>query len=138
VTAAAAFGDTALTVQALPTALSSGDAATVLGSGPKSIPAGTAMGSKLNIDASGPGKLSPRIVTTNPAVCLLATDAIEDAAEHALSGYGVYVGGPVYENLLPDASGGPPATLAAGIKTELAAAAGVTGFGYFTYQDTTS
>jgi hypothetical protein len=102
------------------------DAAT----GKKIIPSGTAMGTLL-----GSGKMSPRVVTTNPAVGLLEGDAIEDDLVHSLSGYGLMVGGVVYENLLPDATGGPPAVLAAGIKTELQANCAM-GWQFEVYQDT--
>lgn len=95
-------------------------------SGKKVIPAGTAMGLLLGAGAG----MSPRVVTTNPAVGLLEGDAVEDELNAALSGYGLILGATVYENLLPDATGGPPATIAAGIKTELGAA-----FIYVVYED---
>ena len=85
------------------------DAAT----GKKVLPAGTVVGELL-----GAGKISPRVLTTNPATGILQTTAVQDAPEHALSGYGVYVGGVVYEALLPDAAGSPR-VLADAIKTEL-------------------
>jgi hypothetical protein len=88
------------------------DAAT----GKKVLPAGTVIGELL-----GSGKISPRVVTTNPATGILATTAIEGDRSAALSGYGVMVGGVIYEALLPDSSGSPK-VLAAAIKTELAAA----------------
>jgi hypothetical protein len=133
-TAAAVTGATTLTVAALPTALVDADVAYYWEPGaPKYVKGGTVMGELL-----GAGKISPRIVTTNPASCILLADAREDAVEDALSGYGILLGGPIYENLLPDATGGPPATLPAAFKTELAAAAGATGFGWHTYQDTTT
>jgi hypothetical protein len=81
--------------------------------GKKVIPAGTPVGELL-----GAGKISPRVVTTNPATGLLATTAVEDAPEHAKTGYGVYVGGVVYENFLPTSSGSPT-RLAAAVRTEL-------------------
>src|SRR5574338_461484 len=102
------------------------DAAT----GKKIIPSGTAMGTLL-----GSGKMSPRVDTTNPAAGLLIGDAIEDDLVHSLSGYGLCIGGTVYENLLPDSSGGPPATLDAAVKTELQANC-PRGFHFITYQDT--
>lgn len=89
------------------------DAAT----GKKVLPAGTVIGELL-----GNGKISPRVVTTNPATGILATTAIQDDRSAALSGYGVIVGGVIYEALLPDSSGAPK-VLAAAIKTELDAAA---------------
>lgn len=96
--------------------------------GKKVIPALTAVGTLL-----GSGKVSPRAADTNPAVALLATTAIEDEDSVAASGYGVFLGGVFYENLLPDATGGPPKTLPADIKAELAEAG--TGFAWRTYSD---
>lgn len=87
--------------------------------GARRIPAGTVVGTTL-----GSGKLRPRVVTTNPAVGILETDAVEDDKSAALSGYGVIRGGHVYENLLPEAAGGPPRVLADAVKTELRAAGG--------------
>lgn len=99
-------------------------------SGKKIIPSGTAMGTLL-----GSGKMSPRVVTTNPAVGLLEGDAVEDSLVDSLSGYGLIVGATVYENLLPDSAGGPPAVLASAIKTELQANC-PRGFQFEVYQDT--
>jgi hypothetical protein len=132
-TAIAALGATALTVAALPKALVSGDTATyagTVGSGPKVLKAGTVVGELL-----GSGKVSPRVVTTNPATGILVATAIQDDRSAALSGYGVYNGGNVYEALLPDASG-DPRVLASAIKTELATA-GCT-FQYEVYADDTA
>jgi hypothetical protein len=124
-------GATSVTVDALPTALASADAATYNTAprgGPKILPAGTCVGT-----LAGGGKLRPRVVSTNPAVGFLEAGAREDDRSASLSGYGVIIGGHLYENLLPDASGGPPATIAAGIKTELDAARAW--FSYETYAD---
>lgn len=98
--------------------------------GKKHIPAGTVCGELI----SGNGTISPRVVTTNPATCILTTAAYQDDPTAAATGYGTLKGGVLYENLLPDATGGPPKTLPAAFKTELAAAGC-----YFTweeYQDT--
>jgi hypothetical protein len=84
-------------------------------SGKKVLPAGTVVGELL-----GAGKISPRVVTTNPATGILKTTAIQDDPSAALSGYGVYEGGVVYEALLPQASGSPR-VLPSAFKTELAA-----------------
>jgi hypothetical protein len=117
-TAAAAAGAVTIAVRALPTALVSLDQAIVAGSGAKFLPAGTVVGTLL-----GSGKASPRIVTTNPAIGLLETNATDDPqAPDALSGYGIIVGGVIFENLLPEATGGPPKVLATAVKTELVAA----------------
>lgn len=99
--------------------------------GKKWLKAGTAVG-----DLLGTGKLRPRVVTTNPAIGLLETDAVEGELSAPLSGYGVMIGGAVFENLLPDATGGPPATLPAAIKTELQTAGVGTGWAFFPYVDT--
>jgi hypothetical protein len=127
-TAPAAIGAVTLTVAALPTALVSGDTATYAGtkgSGNKVLKAGTAVGELL-----GAGKIGPRVLTTNPAVGLLATTAVENDPVASRSGYGVIAGGIVYENLLPDAVAG---VVPAGIKTELAANS--KGFLFQTYGD---
>lgn len=129
-TAPAAAGATSLTTAAIPKALVSGDTATYAGtpgSGDKVLPAGTVVGELL-----GSGKIGPRVVTTNPATGILKTTAIENDRSAALSGYGVYIGGPIYEALLPQASGSPR-VLATAIKTELATA-GCT-FKYLPYLD---
>lgn len=99
--------------------------------GKKWLKAGTVVG-----DLLGAGKLRPRVVTTNPAIGLLETDAVEGEASAPLSGYGVINGGNIFQNYLPDATGGPPATLPAAIVTELSAAGVGPGFGLFTYTDT--
>jgi hypothetical protein len=96
--------------------------------GKKVLPALTAVGTLL-----GGGKVSPRVVTTNPAVGLLATAAVEGEDSAAATGYGMFVGGAFYENLLPDATGGPPKTLDADIKTELEENG--TGWVWRTYSD---
>jgi len=119
--AAAAAGATSLTVYALPTALVDADVGYWFPPGAKkALPAGLVVGEKIDLDAGGPGMISPRVVTTNPAFALLASQAVQDDPVAALSGYGVIVGGVIYEALLPDASGSPR-VLAAAIKTELAA-----------------
>jgi hypothetical protein len=129
VTVAAALGATALTTLAIPTALVSGDAAIVAGSGNKHLPAGTVVGSKL-----GNGLVSPRVLTTNPAIGILVSDAQENDLAAASSGYGVYRGGAVYENLLPDATGSP-AVLATAVKTELQTAGVSMGWRFEQYTD---
>lgn len=84
--------------------------------GKKVVYVGTVVGEIL-----GTGRVSRRVVTTNPAVGIMETTAVEGDPVAAASGYGIIIGGHLYENLLPDASGGPPKTLAAAIKTELRA-----------------
>lgn len=124
-------GATSVTVDALPTALADDDAATYNTKpphGPKILPAGTCVG-----ELAGGGKLRPRVATTNPATGFLEAGAREDDRSASLSGYGVIIGGHLYENLLPDATGGPPKTLAGAIKTELATALAF--ISYETYGD---
>lgn len=91
--------------------------------GSRVIPAGTVMGELL----SGAKTVSPRVVTTNPAVGILETDASENDPVAAKSGYGFIIGGAVYQNLL--AGGAPDATT----KGELNGAG--TGFAFLTYSD---
>ena len=95
--------------------------------GDKVLPAGTVVGELL-----GAGKVSPRVATTNPAVGLLATEAVENSKTAALSGYGLMVGGVFYENLLPDATGTPKVLLGA-VKTELSASG--SGYAFEQYGD---
>lgn len=124
---AAAAAATSITVDAIATALVDNDAATHIvtaGAGYKTLRAGTVIGELL-----GSGKISPRVDTTNPATGILETDATEDDKAASLSGYGVLVGGVLYENMLPDATGGPPKVLLSAIKTELATARA-----YFTFE----
>jgi len=84
--------------------------------GKKWLKAGTPVGNLL-----GSGKIGPRVDTTNPAIGLLRTNAVEGEPQAALSGYGVVRGNAVvYENMLPGASG-TPAVLDQDIKDELAA-----------------
>jgi hypothetical protein len=96
--------------------------------GYKFLPAGTIVGELL-----GGGKISPRVDTDNPATLVLETDAKENDLSAAASGYGCIDGGNLYENLMPDATGGPPRALASALKTELAAAG--CRFKFYTYQD---
>ena len=96
--------------------------------GKKVLPAGVAVGSLL-----GGGKVSPRVALTNPAIGFLATAAVEGESFAAATGYGLFLGGVFFENLLPDATG-TPKTLASAIKTELNASG--TGVAFRTYTDT--
>lgn len=94
------------------------DAAT----GKKHLPAGKIMARLADgqmIEFGGTDTSASPDETPTVAVGLLASDANEDAPAESLSGHGVYVGGVVFENLLPDASGGPPKALSAGEKTAL-------------------
>jgi len=53
---------------------------------------------------------------------ILISEANEDAPAEALTGYGILVGGVLYDNLLPDAAGGPPKTIGSTKKNALATA----------------
>ncbi len=128
VSADVAAGATSIPVEALDAAVTAGDTAVVPGTGPKMLKAGTAVGDA----ASTTGKLRPRVASSNVAIGLLATNAIENDRSAAQTGYGVIIGGAVYEALLPDAAGSPR-VLASGIKTELNAAG--TGFAFVLYAD---
>lgn len=129
-TAPALKGATSLAVAALAAQIESADTATYLvsESGKKVIPAGTIMA-----ELSG-GKMIPRSAVTGAetAKFILASYAVEGAEHNAESGFGRYIGGPVYENLLPDYGAGSLATW----KTELNTAGVGTGFAWKSYADT--
>lgn len=132
-TADAAVGATSLTVAAIPTALVAGDKATVAGSGVKRLKAGTVLSK-----ANGINQFIPRALkggSDGTASCVLLTDAEEGPLtvnsydNSGYTGYGQVIGGPVYENLMPDFSNAAWSTF----KTELASS-GCT-FYYQTYSD---
>lgn len=128
VTADAAAGAEALTVEAIPTALENDDEATyvVAGSLPKRVAAGSIMAQLSS------GLLIPRAAVTGAetSTCILETDAVQDDDEKVgNSGYGCIVGGVLYADLLPDAAHASIATW----KTELRAAG--TGFVFEDYDD---
>lgn len=83
------------------------------------------------------GKVIPRADRTGAetASMILETNAIEDDPTAALSGYGMIIGGSLYENLLPDSTGSPK-VLPAAYKTELQTAGVSTGFQFEQYADT--
>lgn len=132
--AAADAGDTSLTVYPLSGAIEDAATATYTsteaggGNNAKQIPGGTIM------CALASGKMVPVAAApgAETAIGLLVGDAVEDEPQAALSGYGLYIGGAVYENLLPDYG----ATDFATWKTELNAA-GVGHFTWHTYADST-
>lgn len=114
VNTAAAVGATTLAVDALVVAIADNDVAQYFAAGAvKVLKSGTPMG----VDATT-RKMRPRVVTTYPAVGLLVGSHRSDDKVAAQTGAGLCVGGVVYENALPGATGTPP-TIAAGIKTEL-------------------
>jgi hypothetical protein len=130
-TAPAAAGATTIAVEAIDAAIEDDDTATVAGSGSKFLPAGTPMGGGASYLGGGP--LWPRSAT-NPAVCLLATDAWEDGRTAAITGYGAILGGVIYENLLPTATGSPK-RLPSAVRTELQTAGVGTGWAWRQYGD---
>ena len=69
--------------------------------GRKIVPSGTFM---VSDDTPGSDLIWPRRSETGAltAEMLLATDAIEGELDAALSGYGGFIGGVIYHNLLPD------------------------------------
>lgn len=100
VVADAAVGATKLTVEKLVEALTEGDEAVfhAPGSGPKVIKAGTVLCKLSN------GKYIPRVARpgSETAVGLLMSTATEDSRSDATTGYGIIVGGVIFENLLPE------------------------------------
>lgn len=74
------------------------------------------------------------IVTTRVAIGLLVSNALEGDPNAAMTGYGIYIGGSVYENLLPDASGSPK-VLADALKTDLQYTGNTTGWHFGQYSD---
>lgn len=86
--------------------------------------------------ATGADATATGTITAAWRVCgILETNATENSPTDSLSGYGVIVGGVVYDNLLPDSTG-TPKVLPAEYKTELAEVG--TGISYVQYQDTRS
>lgn len=130
-TASAASGATSITVEPLQFAVANDAEATYrMGLGKRLIPAGTVMAELTS------GKVVPRAARpgSETAIGLLATDAAEGDTSAAMSGHGVLIGGVIYENLLPEASGSP-ATIDATHKTELQATGVGTGFSFQQYSD---
>lgn len=82
------------------------------------------------------GKVIPRADVTGAEVAgmVLETNAIEDDPSAALSGYGMIIGGSLYENLMPDSTGSPK-ILPTDYKDELREADVSTGFQYEQYAD---
>lgn len=129
-TLAAAKGATSLTTEALVANIADDAQAKYTGtpSGTKQIPAGTVM-CRLASKMCVPRAIRPGSET---AIGLLATDASQDDMSAAKSGFGLLLGGAVYENLLPDFSNGSWATF----KSEMQTAGVGTGFAFLTYEDT--
>lgn len=134
VSADVAAGAVAIPVDAAHAAIEDNDEAVIRGSGVKRIRAGTVLAELPS------GKVIPRadvdIVAdpTHTAAGIAETEMEEGNRNDALTGYGMLIGGALYENLLPEATG-TPKVLPALFKTELAAAAGVLGFAFHQYGD---
>lgn len=127
-TASAAAGATTLTVEALDAGIEDTDTATykISYSQAKVIPAGTVM-----CELSS-GKVVPRVARpgSETAIGLLwstATEATYEPNSDSISGYGIIIGGVIYETLLPE-------TITS-YKTELTTAGVGTGFSWQTYAD---
>lgn len=113
-------GATSLTVHPIAAALEGGEVGVVPGAGPKTLRAGTPVAS---VDATG--RIVPRglgaAVAGRTTLGLLVSDAHEDygpGRTEALSGYGVYLGAVVYEQLLPQTPSGA-SVLDATVRAEL-------------------
>lgn len=128
-TAAANAGGTTLTVEALVTTVPDGSEATYRpGRRDKVIPAGSIMAQLAN------GKIVPRsaIAGAETATHILESTAAE-SDETGQTGYGVIVGGAIFENLLPDVTDANFDTWLGELET-----AGVsTGWHWATYGDDT-
>lgn len=101
VTADADAGDETLTIEALTTALAGTESATfhVAGTGTKVIPAGTVLTQLQS------GKFIPRALISGQGTTsagLLMTTAAEGSETDSVTGYGIIVGGVIFENLLPE------------------------------------
>lgn len=128
VTANAAAGATALVVDELQFAIPDDAQATIGGTGAKTIKAGTVMA-----ELSG-GKVVPRAARpgSETATSIQKTDAVEGDMVASLSGYGQFIGGPVYENMMPEAVA---SVIPSAFKTELNAVGVGTGFSWQVYGD---
>lgn len=135
---AAAAAAASLTVIPLALPINDGDAAVINGTGAKTLAAG-----KVIVELSS-GKIAPRSDRpgSEESKGLLETNAIEGDPSAALTGYGVIVGGVIYENLLPDATAGATTgTLPTAYKTEMmgsTSSPASTGFVFEQYADNRS
>lgn len=129
VTANAAAGATSLTVDELQFLVADDSTAILEGTDDYTVLAGTVMAELSS------GKVVPRAIrpASETAIGLLESNASASDRSAALSGYGVIIGGAIFENLLPDANGG--STISSTYKTELQTAGVGTGFAWFTYAD---
>jgi len=134
-TESAEVGETNLTVDPLVSALEDNDVgyADVDAYPGRKIPAGTV------VDLLSSGMVVPSALGTGGGVTaygILLTDAEEMSDSDAASGYGVAIMAAVYENLLPEATGGPPKVIDANWKTELLARGGA--WMFLQYEDNTA
>jgi hypothetical protein len=117
-TADAAAGATTLAIEPAPMAIADNDTAQGDYTGTddfRIIPSGTVMA------RTTAGLLIPRAVAdAETASEILASDAIERSDVDSMTGYGTYVSGLIFENMMPDADGS--GDIVAGWKTELATA----------------
>ncbi|AWN22205.1 hypothetical protein DKM44_02280 [Deinococcus irradiatisoli] len=96
--------------------------------GTRRIPAGTIIEPVTTVGA--PAYLcGPASGTAGNLALILKQDAEEDSKADAVTGYGAYSGGVVYQTLLPDATGNPR-VLSSALKTQLG-----TFFRLMTYED---
>ncbi len=88
--------------------------------GNRMVRAGTVM------DLAADGTLVPSALNSVglSSYCILETNAFEDAPTDSATGYGSIIQGVIYENLLPEAGGGPPKVITSAWKTELLARGG--------------
>jgi len=127
-TANAAAGATAITVEALDASVINGNTAVyvVSYSQEKVIPAGTVM-AELASGLIVPRAARPGAETAMGILWSTATSALYEPNSDSLSGYGIIIGGVIYENLLPE--------VITAYKTELNTAGVGTGFAWQTYAD---
>lgn len=132
-TAAAVAGATSITVEDLALPLEDDDEAHYYGTGAKTIQAGTVM-AELST-----GKIVPRADRpgSETATCILENTCVEDERSDALSGHGCIIGGVLFENLLPEATGSP-AVIDSTFKSELQTAGVGTGFAFKQYANNAS
>lgn len=93
-----AAGQTAVPVEPIGVALAQGDTAYYGGRGKKSIVPGTRM------DLLPSGKIVPSALNTAGATCysIIETGASEDMPSDAMTGYGQFLSGNFFENMLPE------------------------------------
>lgn len=98
VSADTAAGLTNLPVDALGVAIASGDIAYTGGRGKKYIPAGT------RFDLLASGKVVPSVLNTGSVTCyaISETAMAEDMPSDSMTGYGMFISGVFFENLLPE------------------------------------